>query len=197
MGEHEHGVQGMVERREARSGVASHHPPAVDQEDDPLRLIDLVGADGQLPTAGGGTPVHVTGFVAFGIVAKPFEFSLYNVVDILVFATLFGWAVYEAQRRVEWHRRLMFVALLNLFGPAFSRWMLKLPMPFPWLDMSPNLAADALLLALAWHDRRKLGHVHPVTLGAALVLIPFHAIEPLIARGAMWNSMAPTLLGFG
>lgn len=128
-------------------------------------------------------------------VGLPFEFSLYNVIDISVFAFACGWAVYEAQRRIEWHRRLMFVALLNLFGPAFSRWMLKLPLPFPWLDMSPNLIADAALLALAWHDRQRLGRIHPVTLGAALIVIPFHAIEPLIARSAAWNAIAPALLG--
>ena len=91
----------------------------------------------------------------------------------------------------------MFVAMLNLFGPAFSRWTLKLPLPFPWVDMSANLAADALLLALAWHDRRVLGRIHPLTLWAALALIPFHAIEPLIARSELWNDLAPHLFGFG
>jgi len=130
-------------------------------------------------------------------VTLPFEFSIYNAVDNSVFALAFGWAIQEASRRVEWHRRLMYVALLNLFGPAFSRWMLQLPMPFPWLDMSPNLAADALLLTLAWHDRQRLGHIHPVTLGAVLILVPFHAIEPLIARSTAWNAIAPTLFGFG
>ena len=129
--------------------------------------------------------------------ALPFEFSLYNVVDITVFSIAFGWAIYEATRRIEWHRPLMFVAMLNLFGPAFSRWTLKLPLPFPWVDMSANLAADAVLLTLAWHDRRVLGRIHPVTLWAALFLIPFHAIEPLIARSAFWNMIAPHLFGFG
>lgn len=130
-------------------------------------------------------------------VALPFEFSLYNFVDIMVFSVAFGLAIYEASRWIEWHRRLMFVAMLNLFGPAFSRWTLKLPLPFPWVDMSANLAADALLFALAWHDRRVLGRIHPVTLWAVLVLIPFHAIEPLIARSAFWNNLAPHLFGFG
>lgn len=127
----------------------------------------------------------------------PFEFSLYNLVDILVFSVAFGWAVYEATRRIEWHRRLMFVAVLNLFGPAFSRIMLLIPIPFPWLDMGPNLVADALLIALAMYDRRQLGRAHPVTLWAALILIPFHAVEPLIARSSIWNSAAPALFGFG
>lgn len=130
-------------------------------------------------------------------VALPFEFSLYNLVDILVFGIAFGWAAYEAMRRIEWHRRLMFVALLNLFGPAFSRIVLLMPMAFPWLDMTPNLLADAALAALALHDRRRLGRIHPVTLGAAAILIPLHAIEPLVARSALWNAIAPTLFGFG
>ncbi|WP_428630272.1 hypothetical protein [Sphingopyxis sp.] len=133
---------------------------------------------------------------AMGI-ARPFEFSLYNLIDIMVFSFAFGWAIYEASRRIEWHRRLMFVALLNLFGPAFSRWMLKLPLPFPWVDMSPNLLADAMLIALALHDRRQRGRVHAVTTGAALVLIPFHMVEPLIARSTVWNNLAPSLFGFG
>ena len=129
-------------------------------------------------------------------VAQPFEFSLYNLIDISVFCIAFGWAIYEATRRIEWHRRLMFVAALNLFGPAFSRWVLMMPIPYPWQDMAPNLIADALLAALALHDRRVLGRIHPVTLWAAIILIPFHAIEPLIARSGWWNGVAPALFGF-
>lgn len=128
--------------------------------------------------------------------ARPFEFSLYNLVDILAFSIAFGWAIYEATRRIEWHRRLMFVAALNLFGPAFSRWILKVPIGFPWSDMGPNLVADALLVALALHDRHKIGHVHPVTVWAALLLMPFHAAEPFIARSVWWNAVAPGLFGF-
>ncbi len=129
--------------------------------------------------------------------ATPFEFSLYNLVDILAFSAAFGWAILEATRRIEWHRRLMFVAALNLFGPAFSRITLLVPIPFPWSDMAPNLVADALLIALALYDRRQFGKIHPVTLWAALILIPFHAIEPLIARSSVWNGVAPALFGFG
>lgn len=129
--------------------------------------------------------------------ATPFEFSLYNLVDILVFGAAFGWAILEATRRIEWHRRLMFVAALNLFGPAFSRITLLVPIAFPWSDMAPNLVADAVLIALALHDRRKLGRIHPVTLWAALILVPFHAVEPLIARSSLWNNIAPPLFGFG
>ena len=127
---------------------------------------------------------------------RPFEFSLYNLVDILVFSIAFGWAIYEATRRIEWHRRLMFVAALNLFGPAFSRWLLKAPIGFPWSDMGPNIVADALLFALALHDRHKTRRIHPITISAALLLIPLHAMEPFIARSDWWTSAAPSLFGF-
>ncbi|PKB25073.1 hypothetical protein B0I00_0254 [Novosphingobium kunmingense] len=128
---------------------------------------------------------------------QPFEFALYNLVDIAVFAVLFFWAIYEATRRIEWHRRLMFVAALNLFGPAFSRIVFLTAVPSPWLDMGPNLVADALLFALAWHDRKVLGRVHPVTLWSILLLIPFHTVEPFIAGSAWWNGIAPAIYGFG
>lgn len=129
--------------------------------------------------------------------ALPFEFALYNLVDILLFALFTGWAIHQATRRIEWHRRLIFVAMLMLLGPAWSRlWFEFAAIPFPWLDLAPNVSADLMLFALAWHDRKVLGKVHPVTLGSALVLIPFHAVEPLIARSAAWNAIAPGLFGF-
>lgn len=128
--------------------------------------------------------------------ANPFEFSIYNVIDITVFCSAFAWAVYEATRRIEWHRRLMFVALLNLFGPAFSRITWQPSIAFPLSDMLPSLVADAVLIVLALYDRRQLGRVHPVTLGAIIVLVPLHAATPLIARSEWWNAIAPGLFGF-
>ena len=130
--------------------------------------------------------------------ALPFEFALYNLVDIALFALTIGWAIQQASRRIDWHRRLVFVSMLMLLGPAWSRlWFEFASLPWPWIDLAPNVSADLLLVALAWHDRRVLGRIHPVTLWAALVLIPLHAVEPLIARSAWWNGIAPSLFGFG
>lgn len=127
----------------------------------------------------------------------PFEFSLYNLFDIGLFSLAFGGAIYAASRQIEWHRRLMFVAALNLLGPAMSRLTPFLPLPFPLADMAPNLLADGLLIALALHDRRQLGRIHPATLLAALVLIPFHMIEPFLAKSAWWNGLGPVLFAAG
>lgn len=147
----------------------------------PLGIWQTVQAAGERQAAG---------------MADPFEFSLYNLVDIVVFCTAFACAVFEATRRIEWHRRLMFVALLNLFGPAFSRVSWQASIPFPLSDMIPALVADVVLFALALYDRRALGRVHPVTLGAMVILIPLHAVSPLIARSEWWNAFAPSLFGF-
>ena len=63
----------VVERREPAAGIAGHHPAAVDQEHQPLALVDLVGADGQLPPPGRRPPVHVPGLVPLDVVAEPLE----------------------------------------------------------------------------------------------------------------------------
>lgn len=126
----------------------------------------------------------------------PFEFTLYNLVDIVLFSLFMAWGIFEAMRRIDWHRRLVFVAILNLLGAGISRWAYVLPVPFPFIDMAPNVVADLMLIALAMHDRRVLGRIHPATLIGAVVLVPLHVIEPLLARSAAWNALAPVLFGF-
>ncbi|MEA3264515.1 MAG: hypothetical protein U9R07_13635 [Pseudomonadota bacterium] len=128
---------------------------------------------------------------------QPFETSFYNLADMTLFSLAFGAAIYAASRHVEWHRRLMFIAALNLLGPAISRLTPLLPLPFPWADMAPSVLADTLLIALAIHDRRQLGRIHPATALAALLLVPFHVIDPFIVKSAWWNGLAPALFGAG
>ena len=127
----------------------------------------------------------------------PFEFTIYNLLDIAAFALLIGLAIHQATRRIEWHRRLVYVAMLSLLGPASSRWFLLIPLPWPYPDMAPNLFADLFLIPLALHDRKVLGRIHPATLWAGAVFVPLHIAEPLIGRSAWWNAIAPALFGFG
>ena len=127
----------------------------------------------------------------------PFEFTIYNPLDISAFALLIGLAIHQATRRIEWHRRLVYVAMLSLLGPASSRWFLLVRLLWPYPDMAPNLFADLLLIPLALHDRKVLGRIHPATLWAAAVFVPLHIAEPFIGRSAWWNTVAPALFGFG
>lgn len=130
---------------------------------------------------------------------RPFEFAVYNVFDLTLFACFFGAAVYHASRNLEWHRREIYVAAICVVGPAISRWEMILPppLPFPLFDALPNLVADGFLIALAVHDRRRLGRIHPVTIFAALLLVPFNILEPVLGRSDVWNEIvAPHLYGF-
>jgi hypothetical protein len=88
----------------------------------------------------------------------------------------------------------MFAAALCLVGPAISRWMNPLPQVFPIWDMAPNILADLFLIALALHDRRTLGRVHPATWWAVVALVPMHLAEPWLASSAAWRAVAPGLL---
>lgn len=126
----------------------------------------------------------------------PFEFTLYNIVDISLFSLSIMAAVLSVGRRIEWHRRFMFAAALNLVGPAISRWFIPLPIISPWTDFAPSILADLFLIALALHDRRTLGRIHPATLLCAAIMVPLHLLTPLVATSHWWNTLAPAMLAF-
>jgi hypothetical protein len=128
---------------------------------------------------------------------RPFENSFYNLFDLAFFTAFMIAATHQATRRIEWHRRLIYVAAICLLGPAVSRLTGLLSLPYPLLDASASLTADLFLVALAWHDRRSMGRIHPVTIVSAAVLVPFNLVEPLLARSAAWSALAPHLYGFG
>ncbi|MFC4294863.1 hypothetical protein ACFO0A_07275 [Novosphingobium tardum] len=126
--------------------------------------------------------------------AHPFAFTLYNVIDIALFAILMTCAIACITRHQEWHRRLTFGAALCLVGPAISRWFLPFPGVFPWTDFAPNLLADLFLIPLAMHDRKVLGGVHQATLWMAAILVPIHIVTPWLTTSAAWNALAPAIM---
>ncbi len=124
----------------------------------------------------------------------PFAFTLFNAVDLLLFASFVTVAIATVTRHVDWHRRFMYGAALSLVGAAISRWFLPLqPLP-PFTDFGPNILADLLLIPLALHDRRVLGRVHPATLWMAAIMVPIHLATPWGLQSGWWNALAPALL---
>ena len=73
MGQEQHRVERMVERRKPVAGIAGHQPSAIDQEDDPLALVVLKGPGCQLAPPGRRSPVDVARIVAFDVVAQPLK----------------------------------------------------------------------------------------------------------------------------
>jgi hypothetical protein len=134
--------------------------------------------------------------------AHPFDFTIYNIVDITTFTLMMVAGIACVTRSIDWHRRFMFGAALSLVGPAVSRWFLPswfvtIPQWSPWTDMAPNLTADLFLIALACHDVRTLGRVHPATWIVVLTLVPIHVLTPFIAGTDAWRAIAPALLRLG
>ena len=125
-----------------------------------------------------------------------FDSALYNVVDIVTFTVLMTASIAAVTRHVEWHRRFTFAAAVALVGPAISRWFYATPMPTfpPFTDFGPNIVADLFIVALAVHDCRSTGRLHPVTLGYLVVMVPIHVLTPLVATSVEWRSVAPALL---
>ncbi len=127
--------------------------------------------------------------------AMPYASTWFNLLDVSLFTAFTLAAIATVTRSTDWHRRLMYTAALSLVAPAFSRWVLLLPLPLPWLDTLPNLLIDLFLVALAWHDRQTLGAVHLATWTAIFVTVPLHFVSPWIAISDWWNTLAPRLLG--
>jgi hypothetical protein len=128
---------------------------------------------------------------------QPWEFTWYNLVDISLFALLVIGAILLVTRHREWHRRLMYVAAICLVAPAMTRWTLKLPLGSPLLVdlLAYVLVTIPFLLALALHDRRATGRIHPATLACVAVVLPMQLSAPWVARTEAWNRVATSLLG--
>ena len=124
----------------------------------------------------------------------PFDFTLFNVVDIVTFAGLMIAGIAAVTRYPDWHRRFTFGAALCLVGPSLSRWLRVIPQAAPWTDLLPNLCADLFLIALAWHDRRTSGRVHPATWWVIVSLVPVHAATPFLIDSAWWRAIGPGIM---
>ena len=124
----------------------------------------------------------------------PFDFTLFNVVDLVTFAMLMSAAIAAVTRHPQWHRRFAFGAALCLVGPSLSRWLRVIPEALPWTDLLPNLSADLFLVALVLHDRRVLGRVHPATWWVVAALVPIHVATPFLYQSEWWRALGPGIM---
>jgi hypothetical protein len=102
----------------------------------------------------------------------PGYFFALGASDTLFFAGLFGWAL-ARKHDTQWHRRLMFGATLILSAAGFNRILSGVG---PLAEPISIAAQLAFLAAIAWNDRRVLGHVHKAT----LLLVPIIVFERLL-----------------
>jgi hypothetical protein len=96
------------------------------------------------------------------------------------------------RRDTEWHRRLMFVAMIIILEPAFGR---LLPMPLlgafgPWLEMALQLGVLAILMR---HDRVVRGSVHPALWWGAGLIVAFYVCLHMLTAFAPFAAFAESL----
>ena len=126
----------------------------------------------------------------------PSFFLALTLTDTMAFGGLV-FAGIANRRETEAHRRLMLGATIIILEPAFGR---LLPAPIlggemtEWITMVIQLG---FVLAIARHDRRTLGRVHPATVSVGIVVALAHIVVTLAARSPWVIALAGRIAGQG
>ena len=122
----------------------------------------------------------------------PPYFLALTQIGIAVFAGMIAAAVIN-RRRTDWHQRLMLGATILIMEPALGR-VLPMPLIMPWgewLALALQLTALAIVMR---HDRKTMGHVHPATVTAALVITLSHVVVELLAVTPAWIALTEQVI---
>jgi hypothetical protein len=139
----------------------------------------------------------------FGDAAR--GFSVVPLTGILFFAATFAIALLNV-KRVQVHRRLMLIATISLLNAAVGRlFLLMIGAPPPsasvapppvFVTIPPGLIADLLLIPAMWHDKKRLGHVHPVYWIGGAALVATQLLRVPISETAAWHAIVRGLQQF-
>ncbi|WP_133479773.1 hypothetical protein [Cognatilysobacter segetis] len=138
----------------------------------------VLGLWGALTAAG-----RATGFN--GVPVPPMQFLAIPVFDISLFALFVVLAVVR-RRDLAAHKRWMLLATINLLPAAFARW----PGVTQFGPIGFLALTDLFILALAVHDRRTRGRLHPATLWGGLLLIASQPLRLAVSGTEGWLAFA-------
>jgi hypothetical protein len=166
---------------------------------DAHRRVGRIGVAWGLVLIGVGlatTGVRVAGLAARDSFAAAAAFLVWPLLDMVVFALLFGAAV-ALRRRPQWHKRLMILATTSLLVAPVAR---IVPAPSPTagnLFFGDSVATHAVFM-LAWlapsliaaaHDLWRDKRVHPAY-AAGLALIVLTSFRDQIVGHPAWQAVA-------
>jgi hypothetical protein len=121
------------------------------------------------------------------------QFLVVPLVDMLVFATLVGTALYLRRRRLDIHKRLMLLAAVNLLAPAIAR------IPLHFIETGGALAffglTDLCLLGCVAFDTVKNRRLHPVFLWGTLLIFASQPLRLMLAGTDVWMRFATAMVG--
>lgn len=127
------------------------------------------------------------GFSAPGL-PPPLVFFAVPVFDLVVFATLVGFALY-LRRSPAAHKRLMLLATLAVLTAAIARLPYVLPLgPPAFFGLT-----DLLVIAAMAYDRWTRGRVHPALLWGGLFLIVSQPLRLAVSGTSTWLALATWL----
>lgn len=148
--------------------------------------------------------VIVVGFVTavraakFGAASAPpdiprLAFLLVPLVDLLMFAVLFGAAIYYRKRPVD-HKRLMLLTAVNFLPPAVAR------IPVASLQASGPIwffgfPAALALLCVGW-DTWRNGRLNRIFLAGTILLIASFVGRLMVMGTSTWMGIAAWLTSF-
>ena len=122
--------------------------------------------------------------------SDPLMFMLVILVDVLLFATFFGSAIW-LRRRAETHRRLMLLAMTALLPPAIGRW--------PWIVRHPAPGVlgilSLFLVAPVVGDLLARRRPHPMSVFGGLALLISVPLRFAVGQTAVWHELARWIVG--
>ena len=128
----------------------------------------------------------------------PFFTPPYFLALVMVGALAFGGLVFAGitnRRDTQTHRRLLMGATILILEPAFGR---LLPMPILGAGLGETLIMAiqlGFIAAIALHDRKLLGRVHPATVSIAVVTVVAHLVVTLAAQSGPVIALAARIAG--
>ena len=121
----------------------------------------------------------------------PLRFLVIPLGDMLAFGALVGSALYY-RRKMDVHKRLMFLSALNMLPAAVAR------IPLDFIQNNGALAfyglPDLCVVAVVVFDTIKQGRLHPAFFWGALLLIASHPLRIMLSNTDIWFRFADTLV---
>jgi len=127
------------------------------------------------------------GSAAAPVDIPPLVFMAVPMADLVVFALLFGAAVWYRKSAAE-HKRLILLTMLNFLPPAIARWPLTLVAaagPVAFFGIPDGIALVCLIA-----DSRRNGKVNKAFLAGTVLLIASHPLRLVIGFSEPWIRLA-------
>jgi hypothetical protein len=126
--------------------------------------------------------------VTDGTLADPYVFLIFPVTAVLIFALFVTLGVLN-RRRPDYHKRLMILATASMIIPALARIVTHTTTALPGA-FGALVLVNLFIAALAVHDLRTRGRLHPATLWGGGFLLLSEPLRIAIGFSEPWRSFA-------